>query len=311
MALFAELRRRNVLKVALLYVIASWLILWLVGRAGDDAVLPVWAYTFTLTLLAIGLPVALIFAWFYEFTPAGLKKTVEVDQTQSIVYKTGQKLNAAVAVLLVLGLLALVGEGLMPKFEFLVPGIREGNAPVSPLVPADIRSRTLDTGLRIIDWPDHDLPNVAHYNFVRAGSRNERPGATGIAHFFEHMMFNGTENLAPGEFDSRMEAAGGANNAYTSNDLTVYQDWFPKSALETIIALEADRLQYLGFEPAVIESERGVVASERRSSVDDNNLRKLLEQMYATAFVAHPYQFPTIGWPSDIAAWTLNDLAGF
>ena len=311
MAVFAELRRRNVLKVALLYVIASWLVLLLVEGASDSTVLPIWAYTFALTLLAIGLPVALIFAWFYEITPAGLKKTVEVDQTQSIVYKTGQKLNAAVAVLLVLGLLALVGEGLMPKFEFLVPGVPEGDRPVSALAPAEIRSLTLDNGLRIIVWPDHDIPNVAFYNFVRAGSRNERPGATGIAHFFEHMMFNGTENLAPGEFDRRMEAAGGSNNAYTSNDVTVYQDWFPRSALETIFELEADRLQYLDFDPDVIESERGVVTSERRAGVDDNNLRKLLEQMYANAFVAHPYQFPVIGWPSDIEAWSYADLADF
>ena len=311
MALFAEVRRRNVLKVALLYVVASWLVLWLVEGASDSMALPVWAYTFTMLLLAIGFPVALIFAWFYEITPGGLKKTVEVDQTQSIVYKTGQKLNAAVAVLLVLGLLALIGEGLMPKFEFLVPGVPEGDRPVSPLAPPEIRSLALENGLRLIVWPDHDIPNVVMYNFVRAGSRNERPGATGIAHFFEHMMFNGTENLDPGEFDTIMEAAGGANNAYTSNDVTVYQDWFPKQALETIFELESDRLQYLDFDPDVIESERNVVASERRTSVDDNNLRKLLEQMYATAYVAHPYQFPTIGWPSDIAAWSHQDLVDF
>jgi zinc protease len=311
MALFAELRRRNVLKVALLYVVASWLILWFVENTSDALGLPVWAGTFVLLLLAIGFPVALIFAWVYEITPAGLRKAIDVDQTQSIVYKTGQKLNAAVAVLLVLGVLALIGEGLMPKFEFLVPGVPEGDAPVSPRVPAEIRSLTLDNGLEIIVWPDHDIPNVVMYNFVRAGSRNERPGATGIAHFFEHMMFNGTEDRPAGEFDRIMEAAGGANNAYTSNDVTVYKNWFPRAALETVIGLEADRLENLVFDPGVVESERGVVTSERRSSVDNNNLRRLLEQMYATAFIAHPYQFPTIGWASDIAAWTLEDLESF
>ncbi len=146
------------------------------------------------------------------------------------------------------------------------------------------------------------------YNFVRAGSRNEYPGITGVSHFFEHMMFNGTSTREPGEFDRVMEAAGGANNAYTSNDVTVYVDWFPRSALKTILTLEADRLQNLDFDPDMIESERGVITSERSRTVDDNAFSRLYEQMRATAFVAHPYQFPIIGWPSDIERWTVADL---
>lgn len=311
MALFAELRRRNVLKVALLYAVASWLLLWFVGATGESFGLPVWTETFLLLLLAIGFPVALIFAWAYEITPTGLKKAIEVDQTQSIVYKTGQKLNAAVAVLLVLGLLAIVGQGLLPTFEFLVPGIPEGEPPASAKAPQEIRSLTLDNGLRIIVWPDHDIPNVVMYNFVRAGSRNEYPGITGLSHFFEHMMFNGTTNREPGEFDRVMEAAGASNNAYTSRDVTVYQDWFPRSALEVIFELEADRLENLAIELEVVESERGVVYSERRTTVDNNTTRRLHEQLYATAFVAHPYQFPVIGWPSDIEAWTHEDLLDY
>ena len=311
MALFAELRRRNVLKVALLYVVASWLLLWIVRSGGITRSLPVWTETFVLLLVAIGFPVALIFAWTYEITPAGLKKAADVDQTLSIVYKTGQKLNAAVTVLLVLGLLAVFGERLLPKFEFLVPGTPQGERPVTAATPEEIRSLTLGNGLRIIVWPDHDIPNVVMYNFVRAGGRNEYPGITGLSHFFEHMMFNGTANRAPGEFDRVMEAAGGANNAYTSNDVTVYQDWFPRSALEIIFDLESDRLQNLTSDADVIESERGVVFSERRTSIDDNNFRRLREQMYATAFIAHPYQFPVIGWPSDIEAWTAADLSSY
>ena len=155
--------------------------------------MPVWTGTFVLAVLAVGFPVALLFAWTYEITPTGLKKAVDVDQTQSIVYKTGQKLNAAVAVFLVLGVLAVFGQRLLPKFEFLVPGVPEGDAPVSALAPADIRSLTLDNGLKIIVWPDHDIPNVVMYTYVRAGGRNEYPGITGVSHFFEHMMFNGTD----------------------------------------------------------------------------------------------------------------------
>jgi zinc protease len=311
MALFAELRRRNVLKVALLYVVASWLLLWFVQGPGAALDLPSWTRSFLLLLLVIGFPVALLFAWTYEITPAGLRKASSVDQTQSIVYKTGQKLNAAVAVLLVLGVLALIGEGLLPKFEFLVPGVPQGDAPAGAKTPSEIRSLVLDNGLKIIVWPDHDIPNVVLYNFVRTGGRNERPGITGISHFFEHMMFLGTEELEPGEFDRIMEAAGGSNNAYTSSDVTVYQDRFPRSALEVIFKLEADRLQNLRTYADTVEAERQVVYSERRSGVDDNNLSKLYEQVRATAFVAHPYQFPVIGWPSDIEAWTEQDLAGW
>ena len=83
-----------------------------------------------------------------------------------------------------------------------------------------IASRTLANGLQIIVWPDADIPNVAWYHWVKVGSRNERPGITGISHFFEHMMFQGTAERAPGEFDRVMEANGGVNNAYTNNHVT-------------------------------------------------------------------------------------------
>ncbi len=318
MALFSELRRRNVLKVALLYALAMALIVWLVGGPLTALGAPSWANEYVLLVLLIGYPVALIFAWTYEITPAGIKKTLDVDQTQSIVFKTGQKLNAAMAVLAVLGIMALIGERLLPTFEF--PNIEEISplkpeplyeSPNSPDVPQEIRSYTLDNGLRIIVWPDHDIPNVVFYNFVRAGGRNEYPGITGLAHFFEHMMFNGTEKRAQGEFDSTMEAAGGSNNAYTSSDLTVYQDWFPRSALDVIFDLEADRLANLAIDPDVVESERGVVNSERRLRVDNDNTGRLFEQMLATAYIAHPYQFPVIGWQSDIENWSQEDLESF
>jgi zinc protease len=174
-----------------------------------------------------------------------------------------------------------------------------------------VRATTLANGMRVIVWPVHDIPNVALYNWVRAGSRNEAPGITGLAHFFEHMMFNGTSRRQAGEFDRLMEAQGGANNAFTSDDVTVYQDWFPRGALELVFDLEADRVGNLAFVPGVIESERGVVASERRLRVEDNNPGFLGEQVQAAAFVAHPYRFPTIGWPQDIQAWRLEDLQSF
>ncbi len=171
-----------------------------------------------------------------------------------------------------------------------------------------IKTHTLKNGMKIIVEEDRSIPNVALYIFYRIGSRNERPGTTGLSHFFEHMMFNGAKKYGPKQFDQTMEAAGGSNNAYTSRDLTVYQDWFPKSALETIFDLEADRIRDLSFDPKVIESERGVVASERRSSVDANNFGILFEQLYAGAYTAHPYQWPVVGWMVDIENWKLEDL---
>jgi zinc protease len=174
-----------------------------------------------------------------------------------------------------------------------------------------VRARQLANGLKVIVWPAHGIPNVALYNWVRAGSRNEAPGITGLAHFFEHMMFNGTARRQPGEFDRLMEAQGGSNNAFTSDDVTVYQDWFPSGALELVMDLESDRVGNLAFLPHVIESERGVVYSERRLRVEDNNQGLLGEQVQAMAFMAHPYKFPTIGWPSDIQSWDLQDLQRF
>ena len=174
-----------------------------------------------------------------------------------------------------------------------------------------VRATTLANGMKVIVWPVHDIPNVALYNWVRAGSRNEAPGITGLAHFFEHMMFNGTTRRQQGEFDRLMEAQGGANNAFTSDDVTVYQDWFPHGALDLVFELESDRVANLAFVPTVIESERGVVSSERRLRVEDNNPGFLGEQVQAAAFVAHPYRFPTIGWPADIKAWQRSDLQAF
>src|SRR5262245_58600223 len=171
-----------------------------------------------------------------------------------------------------------------------------------------IQTHQLKNGMRILVQEDHSIPNVALYIFYRIGSRNERPGTTGLSHFFEHMMFNGAKKYGPKQFDTTMEAAGGSNNAYTSSDVTAYQDWFPRSALETIFDLEGDRIQNLSFDEKMIASERQVVASERRTSVDNSNLGVLEEQLNAAAFTAHPYQWPVIGWMVDIENWTMEDL---
>ncbi len=173
---------------------------------------------------------------------------------------------------------------------------------------APVTSRTLGNGLKVLVEEDHRIPSVAMYSFFRVGSRNERPGITGISHFFEHMMFNGAKKYGPKQFDIQMEKNGGENNAYTTADVTVYTDWFPRQALELMFDMESDRMRDLSFDPQIIASEREVVYSERRSSVDNSNFGALAEQLQAAAFIAHPYHWPVVGWPSDIETWTMDDL---
>jgi zinc protease len=172
----------------------------------------------------------------------------------------------------------------------------------------EVKSHVLSNGMKVLIQEDQNIPNVAMYFFYKIGARNERPGITGISHFFEHMMFNGAAKYGPKQFDNEMEKAGGNNNAYTSEDVTVYTDWFPDTALELMFDMEADRMRNLAFDPKLVESERGVVYSERRTSVDNSNTGLLHEQLRAAVFTAHPYHWPVVGWPSDIEGWTMDDL---
>jgi zinc protease len=171
-----------------------------------------------------------------------------------------------------------------------------------------VATRTLKNGMKVLVQTDHSIPHIALYIFYRIGSRNEGPGTTGISHFFEHMMFNGAKKYGPGDLDKVMEANGGSNNAYTTKDVTVYQEWFPRTALPLIYDIEADRIRDLNFDPAKIKSEREVVASERRLSVDNENSGILDEQLWANAIIAHPYHWPVVGWMSDIQHWTMEQL---
>jgi zinc protease len=175
----------------------------------------------------------------------------------------------------------------------------------------DVKSFTLENGMKIMVLEDHSIPNANMYLFWKVGSRNEYPGITGISHFFEHMMFNGSKKYGPKMFDRTMEAAGGANNAYTTEDLTVYTNWFPSESIEVIFDLEADRIRDLDINPAVVESERGVVASERTTGLENSNFRAISEEVKNAAFRAHPYSWSVIGHESDIQNWQLSDLQNY
>lgn len=172
----------------------------------------------------------------------------------------------------------------------------------------DVRSFTLKNGMKFLVAEDNSIPNANMYLFYRVGSRNEHQGITGLSHFFEHMMFNGAKKYGPKEFDRTMEFNGGANNAYTREDVTVYTDWFPASAAETIFDLESDRIASLSIDPKMVESERGVVLSERSTGLENSPWRMLSEAVVAQAFQEHPYHWPVIGYEDDMKSWKQADL---
>jgi zinc protease len=172
----------------------------------------------------------------------------------------------------------------------------------------DVRSFTLKNGMKFLVVEDHSIPNANMYIFYKVGSRNEYPGITGLSHFFEHMMFNGAKKYGPKQFDQVMEFNGGSNNAYTTPDVTVYTNWFPTSATEVIFDLEADRISSLSIDSAMVESERGVVLSEKSTGLENSPWRLLGENLQATAFQQGPYHWPVIGYDEDIKNWNIQDL---
>ena len=174
--------------------------------------------------------------------------------------------------------------------------------------PEDVKTFTLKNGMKFLVLEDHSIPNANFYTFWKVGSRNEVHGITGLSHFFEHMMFNGAKKYGPKQFDRTMEANGGSNNAYTTQNITAYTDWFQSGALETIFDLEADRIRDLAIDSSMVRSERGVVLSERSTGLENSNYRVISELVQATAFTEHPYMFPVIGFESDIKKWTQADL---
>jgi zinc protease len=165
----------------------------------------------------------------------------------------------------------------------------------------------LANGLRVIVKEDRRAPTVVHMVWYRAGSMDEVNGTTGVAHLLEHMMFKGTPAIGAGEFSRRVAEAGGQDNAFTNRDYTAYFQQVPKRELESMMALEADRMRHLTLDPREFEQEIKVVMEERRLRTDDQPPAALFEQMHALAFQAHPYRVPVIGWMNDLTAMTAQD----
>ena len=175
----------------------------------------------------------------------------------------------------------------------------------------DVKEFQLQNGLKILILENHAAPVATYYTFFKVGSRNERPGITGISHFHEHMMFNGAKKYGPKMFDLMLESNGGYSNAYTSNDVTAYYQDFTSSILDLIVDLESDRMASLAFDPTMVASEINVVREERRVSVDNDNTGILYEELFATAFKAHPYNWPVIGWMADLFNITRDDCVNY
>ena len=174
-----------------------------------------------------------------------------------------------------------------------------------------VLATTLDNGLRVLLLEDRRSPIVSVQVWYRVGSRNEQRGATGLAHFLEHMMFKGTAANPGGKFSELVERNGGRNNAFTSQDVTSYYVNIASDRLEVILDLEADRMRNLTLDPKDIDSERQVVIEERRTRTEDDPGGFLGEAVSAIAFKAHPYGQPIVGWMEDLTRITPAQLRTF
>lgn len=173
------------------------------------------------------------------------------------------------------------------------------------------QSATLDNGLELIVIPNHRAPIVTHMIWYKVGAADEPPGKSGMAHYFEHLMFKGTKTLAPGEFSRIVKKLGGNDNAFTGQDFTAYFQSIAVQHLERMMEMEADRMVNLSVPAKDFASEKNVVLEERRQRTDNKPERIFGEQMQSALFVNHPYGTPVIGWMDEIEKYEWADLEVF
>ncbi len=189
---------------------------------------------------------------------------------------------------------------------------------VDPAVTAAVRPpklnytmTTLPNGLQVVYLEDHSTPIVHAELWYHVGSKNERPGRTGFAHLFEHMMFKGSKNVEPEGHGSWIASVGGQSNATTNEDATVFWQTFPAQYLPLVLWLEADRMASLRIDEKAFQTEREVVKEERRMRVENQPYGRLNEIVYDQAFTVHPYRHPTIGSMQDLEAASIEDVREF
>jgi zinc protease len=183
-------------------------------------------------------------------------------------------------------------------------------SPAAKIAP-DVSSFTLDNGLEVVVVPDHRAPVVTHMIWYKAGSAEDPPGRSGIAHFLEHLMFKGTEAHPAGEFSRRVAEIGGNENAFTTHDNTVYHQTVARDQLALVMAFEADRMANLVIDDAAIATEREVILEERRSRTDNEPSGRLYEAVTAALFQNSHYGIPIIGWAHEMATLDRADAQMF
>ncbi len=208
----------------------------------------------------------------------------------------------------------------------LSPGVRRAAvsaivASAALLVPAsqaavrppklDYTMTTLANGMNVVFLEDHSTPIVHLQMWYHVGSKNEKPGRTGFAHLFEHMMFKGSKNVEPEGHPSYISSVGGQSNAYTNEDATVFWETVPAQYLPLVLWLEADRLASLRIEERVFKTEREVVKEERRMRIENQPYGRLQEIIADQAFTVHPYKHPVIGSMKDLEAASVDDVREF
>lgn len=186
------------------------------------------------------------------------------------------------------------------------PAVWAAKLPRVPIYPI-----TLPNGLRVLMVERHEAPVVSVQVWYHVGSKDESPGKTGFAHLFEHLMFQGTKNLGPDQFSNYIVRVGGLDNAYTTEDYTVYWETIPSSQLPVALWLEADRMRNLEITERSFNTEKEVVKEERRLRFDNQPYGTIVEQLYAHAFTVHPYRHSTIGSMEDLDRARVSDIRAF
>ena len=179
------------------------------------------------------------------------------------------------------------------------------------LPPTSFQSITLPNGLRAFFVERHEAPVVNIQVWYHVGSKDDAPGKTGIAHLFEHLMFQGTQNVGPEQFSDYIVRSGGLDNAYTTEDATVFWETIPSSQLAVALWLEADRMRGLEINEKSFDTEREVVKEERRSRFDNQPYGTVIETLYKLAYSVHPYQHTPIGSMEDLDRATVEDIRAF
>ncbi|MFZ0790964.1 MAG: pitrilysin family protein [Chromatiaceae bacterium] len=180
--------------------------------------------------------------------------------------------------------------------------------PASSETHPKVFERTLSNGLKVLVKPDRRAPILTSQVWYKVGSSYEYGGITGVSHVLEHLMFKGTEQLAPGEFSRIIAENGGEENAFTGSDYTAYYQNLASDRLEVSFRLEAERMRNLALDPKDVKKELEVVKEERRMRTDDDPQSLTYEQFNATSYAASPYRNPVIGWPGDLEQLTLEDI---